>query len=251
MVPTYLEQLIHQGRAEFKSYSGFAAQNHIIKVPESTYIIIYEYWYKPQLPWDTGEIQAIENYGELNYRDLVSYAHFFTGNKYHPFFHKPIISPGVGKFATTVSPDKGPSDLSIQFSGINTDYRKCYIGSSRDISVYFTRLVNQDVVYTPVTLGPINSYQSNLGYANQAIAGRITRFNSGTNTHYGPLQQPYSQIGGLTSIEFNQAFTIPNGNGDLQQPETITSSNAQKQLRQLFFHCNYIQVNEPAPKTLI
>ena len=251
MVPYYLEQLIHQGKAEFKSYSGFAAQNHIIKVPESTYIIIYEYWYKPQLSWDTSEVQVPEALSDINYRDLVSYAHFFTGNKYHPFFHKPIIAPTTGKFLNSFSPDRSPLDLTVQFSGINTDYRKCYIGSSRDVSVYFTRLVNQDVIYTPVVVNPINSFQSGLGYAGQAIAGRITRFNAGNNTHYGPLQQPYSQIGGLTSIEYNQAFTIPNGNGDLQQPETIGSIGAQKQLRQLFFHCNYIQVNEPAPKTLI
>lgn len=251
MVPTYLEQLIHQGRAEFKSYSGFAAQNHIIKVPENTHIIIYEYWYKPQLPWDASEVQTVEVIPDINYRDLVSYAHFFTGNKYHPFFHKPIISPSTAKFVNSFSPDRSPADLTVQFSGINTDYRKCYIGSSRDVSVYFTRLVSQDVIFTPVTIGPINSFQSGLGYANQAIAGRITRFNTGTGVHYGPLQQPYSQIGGVTSIEYNQAFTIPNGNGDLQQPETILSTGAQKQMRQLFFHCNYIQINEQAPKTLI
>jgi hypothetical protein len=255
MVPTYLEQLIHQGRAEFKSYSGFAAQNHIIKVPENTHIIIYEYWYKAQCPFDDFTVSsASANYPSFDFRDTVQYVHFFTGNKYHPFFHKPTLMPTTLAAASTISPNElapGGEQIVIGSSGIQTDYRKCYIGSSRDISVYFTRLIDANVTYTPVTIGTINSYQVNLGYAGQPVAGRINRFNAGSATHYGPLQQPYSQIGGLTSIDFNQAFTIPNGNGDLTQPETITGSNAQKSNRQLFFHCNYIQVNEPAPKTLI
>jgi len=251
MVPTYLEQLIHQGRAEFKSYSGFASENHIIKVPESTYIIIYEYWYKPQWELDGTAFSDGETAPEtFNYQDMVSYAHFFTGNKYHPFFHKPQIINSQYVSNGTTNPEKSGL-INVGFSGINTDYRSCYIGSSKDVSVYFTRLINANVVYTPATIGPINSYQSNLGYAGQPVSARIVRFNAGTSTHYGPLQQPYSQIGGLTSIDFNQAFTIPNGSGNIENPETITGSTCQKSNRQLFFHCNYIQVNEPAPKTLI
>ena len=255
MIPHYLEQLIHQGRAEFKSYSGFAGQNHIIKVPESTYIIIYEYWYKAQVPFDDFTTSsAAANYPGFDFRDTVQYVHFFTGNKYHPFFHKPIFNSSTIPVAATLSPaELAPAgeQILVYSAGVQTDYRKCYIGSSKDVSVYFTRLIDDNVTYTPIGIGPINSYQVNLGYANQAIVGRIGRFNAGTATHYGPMQQPYSQIGGVTSIDFNQAFTIPNGNGNLTQPETIPGQNAQKSNRQLFFHCNYIQVNEPAPKTLI
>jgi len=248
MIPNYLEQLIHQGRAEFKSYSGFAAENHIIKVPESTYIIIYEYWYKPQFQND-GYLDTEGAY-DLDFSNLVQYVHFFTGNKYHPFFHR--ISP-ISSNATllgTLSPISAAAN--VNFISVQTDYRKCYIGSSRDISVYFTRLTKATTTYTPVTVGPINSYQTTLGYAGEAIAGRIARFNRASLTHYGPLQQPYSEIGGLTSIDFNQAFTIPGTtNGSIHPPESVYGAEAQKSMRQLFFHCNYIQVNEPAPKTLI
>jgi hypothetical protein len=255
MVPTYLEQLIHQGKAEFKSYSGFAAQNHIIKVQESTHIIIYEYWFKGQAPMDNFTVSsATANYPVFDFRDTVQYVHFFTGNKYHPFFHKITLNKSIVPVASTVSPNElapGGEQINVYTSDVKTDYRKCYIGSSKDVSVYFTRLIDANVTYTPATIGPIISYQSNLGYAGQAVAARIGRFNEGIGTNYGPLQQPYSQIGGLASIDYNQAFTIPNGNGNLTQPETIPGSNAQKSNRQLFFHCNYIQINEPAPKTLI
>lgn len=250
MVPTYLEQLIHQGRAEFKSYSGFASENHIIKVPESTYIIIYEYWYKPQFQNENG--LDTEGSLDLDFSNLVQYVHFFTGNKYHPFFHKLSPISTTGTLLGTLGPATGAT--TVNYMAIGTDYRTCYIGSSKDVSVYFTRLTKQSTVYTPTTIPPINSFQSVLGYASEAIAGRITRFNRVSATHYGPLQQPYSQIGGLTSIDFNQAFTTPGGGangGNIHPPESVYGAESQKQARQLFFHCNYIQVNEPAPKTLI
>lgn len=255
MITNYLEQLVHQGRAEFKSYSGFACENHIIKVPENTYIIIYEYWYKPQVSFDDFTVStASTNYPNFDFRDTIQYVHFYTGNKYYPFFHKPQLITTTTPAGSTVSPSElapAGEQINIYSSGVNTDYRTCYIGSSRDVSVYFTRLIDANVTYTPATVPPINSYQVNLGYANQAVAGKINRFNTGSNQHYGPLQQPYSEIGGLTSIEFAQAFTVPNGNGNLTPPETILGQNAQKSNRQLYFHANYIQVNEPAPKTLI
>jgi hypothetical protein len=249
MVPTYLEQLIHQGRAEFKSYSGFATENHIIKVPDSTYIIIYEYWYKPQ--WELDGTTDLDPVPDIDYRNFISYVHIFTGNKYHPFFHKPVLVNSNQTIGGTLP--NPTAATTISYSGIPTDYRSCYIGSNRDVSIYFTRLTSANTTYNPVTIPPINSFQANLGYANEAIAGRIARFNQGAPlTHYGPLQQPYSQIGGLTSIEYSQAFTIPGtGNGSVKPPETIYGSDAQKSMRQLFFHCNYIQVNEQAPKTLI
>ena len=249
MIPQYLEQLVHQGKAEFKSYSGFACENHIITVPASTYIIIYEYWYKPQL-----EIDA-QNGGpedpsiiDFDYRNLVSYVHFYTGNKYHPFFHKPQLIASTLNAAGTISPVT--ANNTIKLSGINTDYRSCYIGSSKDVSVYFTRLIDANVTYTPLFPPPVNQFIAGLGYANLSVAGKIQRFNLGNNTHYGPLQQPISEIAGFTSIEYNQAFTTPQ-NGSIKPPETIIGQNAEKSNRQLFFHCNYVQVNEPAPKTLI
>jgi len=195
-----------------------------------------------------AEAPSTPNALDLDYRNLISYVHFYTGNKYYPFFHKPQLIASTLNTAGTHAP--ASAETTVQLCGVNTDYRSCYIGSSKDVSIYFTRLIDTNVTYGPLVAPAVDQFISGLGYAGLSVAGKIQRFNQGNNTHYGPLQQPISEIAGFTNIEFNQAFTTP-ANGNIRPPETMFGSNAQKSNRQLFFHCNYVQVNEPAPKTLI
>ena len=77
MIPTYLEQLVHEGKAQFKSFSGALAEEFIIKVPEKCYIIIYEYWFLPQRQF-LGQKAQEPITGFWDWKDSIQFVNFFN-----------------------------------------------------------------------------------------------------------------------------------------------------------------------------
>jgi hypothetical protein len=255
MIPTYLEQLIHQGKAEQKTFSCAMAENVILKVPDKTYIIIYEYWYKP-LAEDLGET-SVEGLG-ISWRDRIQFVNFFNQNGFQAFWHE--FNPDYVQKAATNFPTTNPALAQpyYEMTTKQTDYRTLYLKADRDLSIYFSRL-NADNASASVAalpaLDPANNYFGyeglNVGYSFSGYHGLIA---SGIN--YTPLNSPITNVINPATAQdiTNQVYTIPTSGGalpDFTSYGEAPPGSALGKARAHHFQCNYVQVNIENPANLI
>jgi hypothetical protein len=255
MIPTYLEQLIHQGKAEQKTFSCAMAENVILKVPDKTYIIIYEYWYKP-LAEDLGET-TVEGLG-ISWRDRIQFVNFFNQNGFQAFWHEfnpDYVQKAPANFPTT---DPALASAYYEMTTKQTDYRTLYLKADRDLSIYFSRLnadnSSANVAALPA-IDPTNDYFGyqglNVGYDFDGYHGLIA---SGIN--YTPLNSPITNIINPAIFQdiTNQVYTIPTSGGafpDFTSYGETPPGSALGKARAHHFQCNYVQVNVENPKKLI
>jgi hypothetical protein len=255
MIPTYLEQLIHQGKAEQKTFSCAMAENVILKVPDKTYIIIYEYWYKP-LAEDLGET-TLEGLG-ISWRDRIQFVNFFNQNGFQAFWHE--FNPDYVQKAPANFPTTDPilATAYYEMTTKQTDYRTLYLKADRDLSIYFSRL-NADNSSASVAalpaIDPTNDYFGyqglNVGYSFSGYHGLIA---SGIN--YTPLNSPITNVINPATAQdiTNQVYTIPTIGGalpDFTSYGETPPGSALGKARAHHFQCNYVQVNIENPANLI
>ena len=257
MIPNYLEQLIHQGKAEHKTFSGAVAENLVLTVPDKTYAIIYEYWYKPLLTNLGANANPTTN--PLNCAELIQFVNFFNAEGFNSYWHE--INPDyVRKDSTSFSTINPINAGSFQLPAtIQTGYRSCYIKTSRDISIYFTQLNPDDLTFNFGAVPQIDPLNNWFGYADPLLL--ITRLISGyqnNNTllaNYEPLQDFITkQVIPAARPDFvNQVFTLPFYGGAITSPSTYAGAgtSALGKARAQHFQCNYVLVNAENPKNLI
>jgi len=253
MIPYHLEKLIHEGKAEFKTFSGAMAENLILKVPNNSYVIIYEYWYKPLTPNLGALIGAA-----YNFQLSMQFVNFFNGENYNVYWHE--CHTDLLQKAITAFPTENPaSGTNYQWpSGEQTDYRSLYLRSDRDISIYFTML-NQDTVTSTAAIAPaIDPLNNYFGYQGTNISYQFQGYQNlvATGETYVPLNNPITQqMGPGTSEDFTNAmFSFAAGSGGFFPPFSAYgegTNSAMGKARAHHFQCNYIQVNQPTPKNLI
>jgi hypothetical protein len=255
MIPTYLENLIHQGKAEQKTFSCAMAENVILKVPDKTYIIIYEYWYKP-LAVDLGET-ALEGLA-INWRDRIQYVNFFNQNGFQAFWHE--FMPDYVQKAVLQFPTQQPTlaQTYYEITTKQTDYRTLYLKADRDLSIYFSRLNgdNSSAISAALpAIDPANNYFGyeglNVGYGFDGYQGLIA-----SGIKYTPLNSPITTVinPAVSQDITNQVYTIPTSGGAIPNfsdyGETPPGSALGK-VRAHHFQCNYVQVNIENPQNLI
>jgi len=253
MIPHYLEQLIHQGKAEFKTFSGAMAENLILKVPNNSYIIIYEYWFKPLLPNLGADIGT-----DYNFQLSMQFVNFFNSDGYTVYWHEchADLNQKVQTAFPTSNPAKG-TNYQVP-TGDHTDYRSLYLRTDRDLSIYFTML-NQDTAsgaYAALpAIDPLNSYfgyvGSNTGYSFLGYQNLIASAQT-----YTPLSTPITQqINPTTITDFDNAmFSFAAGSGGFIPPFSAYGeglNSAMGKARAHHFQCNYVQVNLDTPKNLL
>lgn len=254
MIPYYLEQLIHQGKAEHKTFSGAMAENLILKVPDKSYIVIYEYWYKPllsNLGADTGSV--------YNYQQAMQFVNFYNSNGYSVYWHEvhPDILIKNGPSIPTENPTNGPlGNESYQIpSGDHTDYRSLYLKTDRDVSIYFTML-NQDTVTSAAAAAPnfdpLNNY---FGYVGNNIMTGAQGYQNlvATGQTYAPLANPITQVAAPGTREdfTNDVFSFAAGSGGFFPPFSAygeAGNSARGKARAHHFQCNYVLISEESPK---
>jgi hypothetical protein len=254
MIPTYLEQLIHEGKAEFKSISTAIAPTSIIPCPPDCYIVAYEYWYRMPIPWQGQTIGEVDK-RNINFRDLSNYVSFFTGSQFHPFFHQ-MEFEHLNLTANYSGINSDPN-LSVEgiraMDNIKTDYRQMYIVSNNDIAVIMSRSTNVAMIFENNTMPGYKNFVPGIGYGGLNIETNIDGFDSNNGTEsYSPFTPDYyEKIGYAITPNFNQAFFSVNPSGTvMEDPSNYADSFAISRSRVLYFHCNYIQVNQPLPKNL-
>lgn len=253
MIPQYLEQLIHQGKAQFKTFSGAMAENMILKVPNNSFIVIYEYWYKPLLP-NLGAVIGT-NY---NFQLSMQFVNFYNADGYNVYWHE--THTDLLQKVNTAFPTENPAiGTNYQWpSGDHTDYRSLYLRTDRDLSIYFTML-NQDTVASLAApqpaIDPLNNYfgyqGGNTGYSYQGYQNLVA-----TGQTYTPLANPITQqMGPGTSEDFQNAiFSFAAGSGGFFPPFSAygeAGNSAMGKARAHHFQCNYVQVNIDTPKNLL
>ena len=255
MIPTYLEQLIHQGKAEQKTFSCAMAENVILKVPDKTYIIIYEYWYKP-LAEDLGET-TLEGLG-ISWRDRIQFVNFFNQNGFQAFWHEfnpDYVQKASANFPTT---DPALAQPYYEMTTKQTDYRTLYLKADRDLSIYFSRLNadNAGAIFAALpAIDPTNDYFGyqglNVDYAFNGYHGLIA-----SGIIYTPLNSPITNVinPGINQDIANQVYTIPTSGGalpDFTSYGEVPPGSALGKARAHHFQCNYVQINIENPKNLI
>jgi hypothetical protein len=261
MIPTYLEQLVHEGKAQFKSFSGALAEEFIIKVPDKCYIIIYEYWFLPQR----------KNFGALigatpadpllpfDYKDSIQFVNFYNSQNLFSYWHEfnpESQSRQIGSFPTTNPAQPGSY---IGYLAEHTQYRKTYIKSDRDLAIYFTRLVTDDMALTNTAVGNFGPLTNFFGYGGETILTNLSNYHAVTlpNTFYAPLSNELSDAIAPGTIKGydNLMTTSPSllaGGGEITNAATYAGAGTQAlgKARGQHFQMNYVLVNMENPKNL-
>ena len=254
MIPTYLEQLIHQGKAEQKTFSCAMAENVILKVPDKTYIVIYEYWFKP-LAEDLGAIAAETL--DISWRDRIQFVNFFNQNGFQAFWHE--FNPDYIQKSQTNFPTSNPTRATAYYEMTTkqTDYRTLYLKANRDLSIYFSRLNadnSSDNDLPLPAIDPVNDYFGyqglNVGYVFDGYQGLIA-----SGIDYTPLNSPITNVMDPLQAQdiTNQIYTIPTSGGSFPLFSNYGGAplSALGKARAHHFQCNYVQVNIENPKNLI
>jgi len=250
MIPYYLEQLIHQGKAEHKTFSGAMAENLILKVPDKSFIVIYEYWYKPLLT-NLGA----DNGTTYNFQQAIQFVNFYNSNGYNVYWHE--VHPDYLIKNITNIPTENPAVLSAYQmpAGDHTDYRTLYLKTDRDLSIYFTML-NQDTVTSASAAAPafdpLNNY---FGYVGNNIMTGAQGYQNlvATGQTYAPLANPITQVAAPGTREdfTNDVFSFAAGSGGFFPPFSAygeAGNSARGKARAHHFQCNYVLISEESPK---
>jgi hypothetical protein len=258
MIPTYLEQLIHEGKAEYKSISVACSPTSIIPCPTDCYIVAYEYWYRMPVPWNTNDNGLGTR--AINLQDLSNYVSFFSGSHFYPFFHQMELD----QHNITALYSGIDEDPSVTLAGtraidnVKTQYRQMYIVSNIDISVIMSRSINADMGFESNVMPGYKNFVPGIGYGGLNIETNFERFNENNALAYSSPFTPdyYRQIGYAVDPSYNQFFFNAPAGGQMETPSNYmgggggTSSFAGAKSRALYFHCNYVQVNQQLPKKL-
>ncbi len=250
MIPYYLEQLIHQGKGEHKTFSGAMAENMILKVPDKSYIVIYEYWFKPLCTNFGADIGTT-----YNFQQSFQFVNFYNSNGYSVYWHEvnPDLISKTQSLAGTENPTVGGS---YQIPGIKlTDYRSLYLKTDRDLSIYFTQL-NQDTVTSAAAAAPnfdpLNNY---FGYVGNNIMTGAQGYQNlvATGQTYAPLANPITQVAAPGTREdfTNSVFSFAAGSGGFFPPFSAygeAGNSARGKTRAHHFQCNYVLISEESPK---
>jgi hypothetical protein len=251
MIPTYLERLIHEGKAKHKTFSGAMAENMILKVPDKSYIVIYEYWYKPLLTNMGADAGTV-----YNFQQAIQFVNFYNSNGYSVYWHEvhPDLLIKNGQNIPTENPVRTESYQMP--SGDHTDYRSLYLKTDRDLSIYFTML-NQDTVTSAAAAAPafdpLNNY---FGYVGNNIMTGAQGYQNlvATGQTYAPLANPITQVAAPGTLEdfTNAIFSFAAGSGGFFPPFSAygqAGNSALGKARAHHFQCNYVLISQESPKT--
>jgi len=256
-IPTYLEQLIHQGKAEAKVFTGGLSAQTEIYCPTGSYLVIYGYYYKPYNPsygqlYDSASTPQV--FPTINFQDAIQYVGFGYDGKFATFVHSIDLSvevSGGGAF-NSENPGAGAAQRR-NLNDIAVQERSCYLVSSTNVGVSISRLTNTNLNFSSTgTFPSTQSILRNLGYGGLLSELTITDYidNTGVVNYLNVTWETYNSIlSPLPGLSFsNQLYTNPNAGGALADPQiyTLDLEEAGKAMMPVL-NVLYVQVNEQKP----
>jgi hypothetical protein len=253
-IPTYLEQLIHQGKAEAKVYTGGLSRQCEIGCPQGSYLVIYGYYYKP-FNSNYGETYDAlgPTYPELDYANAVQYVNFSYDNKFASFVHSIDLNPVAGVPVDSNKPIEFAATRIL--TDIETQERSCYLVSTTNVAISITKLTFNDVGSNTATLVADNSIKTEYGYAGMVSEIRISSYiTTGIQQRlFLPLTpEKTEKTYGFVPIDTNQAYTNPAQGGEIELVNSYAGGlSALGKARMPVLNVLYVQVNEQKPSNLI
>lgn len=240
-IPTYLEKLIHEGKATYKSLSMGACQTFVIPVPKKSYIIIFGYEYLPIAPYHMVlSADVPDNAPFVFNRDQVQFVTFLNQSNFFTYSH-------YLNYRTTSVNSRNWMMRDMQ----EMQKRSCYIVAKENIAVYFTRLNQANLVINQNVLQNNPPIQTILGYGNLNAATQIIGYNNVVDT-LQPLTTPYTvPTYHPNPSNFNQLST---GLDAQFAPLDLTSlqiEGSRGQSRANLMVAHYVEVFTEAPENLI
>jgi hypothetical protein len=241
-ITPYLEQLVHEGKAVYKTISMGACQEMVIPVPSDTYIVITGYEYLPIAPL-VGEIGEFSNiFANIdNIRDFVQYVNFVNDSNFYAYQHflnyeSYLINEGASSF-TAVSRKN------------NYQSRDIYIISKKNIAVYFTRMTQSNLTLTQNVLVQNAPIFDILGYVGVNAVTTIQEYNDVGAGRSNPLTDPYTVPQYTPNpSRYNQLYTVPQAGGDLDM-SSLAGILGKYRANHIVVH--YFEINEQPPTNLI
>jgi hypothetical protein len=236
-ITPYIEQLVHEGKAQYKTISMGACQEMVIPVPNGTYIIITGYEYLPIAPRIGLTVNPIGLVG--NIQDSIQYVNFVNDNNFYPFSHfLNYASIGIDAINTPILVRQG-----------GYQSRDTYIISKKNIAVYFTRLTPTALTLTSNVLVQNPPIFDGLGYVATSAVTEIQNYNDSALGRVNPLTDPYTVPQYTTNnSNYNQLYTIPISGGFLDL-SSLTGNLSKARANHIIVH--YFEINEQPPSNLI
>lgn len=249
IIPNYLEQLIHSGKAKAKVLSTGLYMQSVLKVPANSYVVIYGYYFRPYVP-NYGDIYdtAAGTTPIFDARQSVQYVLFKSNNDFYPFAHYGQLESN-GRAASFSSP-AGVNQ--VRFTpNVPHQERSTYIVSNSDVGIAFSFINQVGVAFSNANI-PIDTQTlpAQLQYGGENInISASGYFDPVLASNFYPLNQPYSTYAGLPEANqvTYQLWPRPSS-GTIPNPGTATDAfyNAKFPLITVM----YVQVNEQMPLNL-
>lgn len=139
MITPYLEQLIIEGKAQYKTFVAGYSQKHIMNIEQNRYIVITDLWYTPTLYFDPNlayNPDPDKNVSiQQQFKDhMITQLTIFGDRGFNRFLFKNSIS----KDYLAPDPRKPLADLSF-YSANNPIHISCYLIHTDGISFTFSR----------------------------------------------------------------------------------------------------------------
>ena len=237
-ITPYIEQLVHEGKAQYKTISMGACQEMVIPVPNGTYIIITGYEYLPIAPAFGNILNPFATPGSL--RDLVQYVNFVNDSNFYPFQH--FLNYGSLNVNDLLTETRITRFESYQS-------RDTYIISKKNIAVYFTRMTTANLTLTQNVLVQNPPIFDGLGYVATSAVTEIQNYNDNALGRVNPLTDPYT-VPQYTPNQsnYNQLYTIPIAGGALDMT-SLTGVVGKARANHIIVH--YFEINEQPPSNLV
>jgi len=172
MITPYLEQLIIEGRAIYKTFVAGYSQKHIMNIPENRYIILTDLWYTPTLyynprlaidPDPTKRKTIDEQFKENMITQLT-----ILGNR---GFNRFLFKNSITKDFLPADPLRPLEDISF-YSANNPIHLNCYLIHTDGISFTFS---NGEKVLPVTAIAPfeVPALSDPTDYGKDGILGSI------------------------------------------------------------------------------
>jgi hypothetical protein len=262
-IPSYLEQLIHQGKAEAKVFTGGLTEQCEIFCPTKGYIVIYGYYYKPYNPIYGSIYDATTPiYPSADFRDALQFVGFGYNGKFLTFAHTiELVQNTATSFLALWNNPGGGTQQRRMLNDIAVQTRSCYIVSNTNVGISITRATDNTAILG-AAISPLPESTDifrEVAYAGQTIAPYVDQYiTDAANQYFYPFpQQTTDAISPGTyaaNSGSNQLYTKPGAGGALQPLSTYAAGGGEEtmgKVRMPILNVLYVQVNEDKPINLI
>lgn len=263
-IPSYLERLIHAGKAEAHIYSGGYSNQNILALPnDNCWGVIYGYWYKPYMPYFGALVEPGSGlHPKIDFSSMVQWVQFTTGTKFWPFQHfcNQTYQNYDADYYGVIRNVGEPERKTRAIGNVDEQYRSCYIPFKYNVGIGFG-VNNLIELSTNNETIPTNNLTTpnQLSAAGTTIDTVIDRFTDPFST-FVSIQQISTYSGFRTQNDLYVSLRENAATGVYIQPtnyfttdcaETETVNYTLGSARMPYITVNYVQINTQPPKNIL